>query len=71
MIKDAPGMKGIRSRNEQGPLRAKREDTNVGTIEKQYSKNFDVRSDMHLGTLLDKKGYTSLNDLLRKENKKK
>jgi len=36
MAKDAPGMKGLRSRNESGPLRAKRGDTLVGTIERQY-----------------------------------
>lgn len=64
MAKDAPGMKGNRSRNETGELRRKRSDTHVGTIEEQYGMDFDVRSDMHLGTLLEKEGVDSLNDLL-------
>jgi hypothetical protein len=36
MEKDAPGMRGYRSRNEDGELRQKRGDTHIGTIEKQY-----------------------------------
>ncbi len=67
MAQDAPGMKGHRSRNISGPLREKRGDTYVGTIEKQYGVNFGVRSDMHLDTLLEQQGYESLNDLLHKE----
>jgi hypothetical protein len=63
-MKDAPGMAGCRSRTEKGPLRGKRSDTFVGTIEKNYGVNFGVRSDMHLGTLLEKEGVGSLNDLL-------
>lgn len=68
MAKDAPGMKSERSRNLHGPLREKNGNTHVGTIEKQYGKDFGVRKDMHLETLLEEKGYTSLNNLLRKEN---
>ncbi|MFZ2039000.1 MAG: hypothetical protein WAV11_03650 [Minisyncoccia bacterium] len=67
MAIDAPGMNGYRSRNTNGPLREKRGDTNVETIEKQYNRDFGVRGDMHLDTLLDKKGYNSLNDLLHNE----
>ena len=67
MAQDAPGMKGERSRNPSGPLRAKRGDTHVATIEKQYSVDFGVRGDMHLDTLLEKVGYDSLNDLLHKQ----
>lgn len=70
MTKDAKGMKGERSRNPHGPLREKRGDTYVETIERQYGVDFNVRGDMHLDTLLEKKGYDSLNDLLHKENKK-
>lgn len=62
--KDAPGMRGIRSRNRSGPLREKRGDTHVGTIEQQYDRNFGVRSDMHLDTLLKRTGKNSLNDLI-------
>lgn len=62
--KDAPGMRGIRSRNPRGPLREKRGDTHMGTIEKQYDRDFKVRSDMHLDTYLERKGLDSLNDLI-------
>jgi hypothetical protein len=62
--KDAPGMKGIRSRNEGGELRHKRSDTHIGTIEEQYGLNLGVRSDMQLGTYLEENNIKSLNDLL-------
>jgi hypothetical protein len=62
--KDAPGMRGPRSRNESGPLRQKRSDTHMGTVEKQYDRNFNVRSDMHLGTFLKQSGKDSLNDVI-------
>jgi len=61
---DAPGMKGCRSRNKDGELRDKRDDTHIGTIEKQYDRNFDVRSDMHLGNYLKEHKVKSLNDLI-------
>ena len=61
---DAPGMKGCRSRNQSGLLRDKRDDTHIGTIEKQYGIDLDVRSDMQLGTYLEKHGIKSLNDLI-------
>ncbi len=61
---DAPGMKGYRTRNNNGLLRDKRNDTHMGTIEKQYDRNFNVRSDMHFGTYLEKHKIKSLNDLV-------
>lgn len=64
MTKDAFGMRGVRSRNKSGPLRDKRDDTLVSTIEKQYNRDFDVRSDMQLGTLLKQTGKASFNDLI-------
>lgn len=64
---DAPGMRGPRSRNENGHLREKRGDTKVETIEKQYHKDFGVRSDMQLDTLLKIKNKDSLNNLINKE----
>lgn len=64
MAKDAPGMRGYRSRNKSGELRDKRDDTHVGTIEKKYDRDFGVRSDMQLGTLLKQTGQKSLNDLI-------
>jgi hypothetical protein len=71
MAKDAPGMRGYRSRNESGPLRDKRDDTHVGTIERTYSRDFGVRSDMQLGTLLKETGMKSLNDLIHSDIGKK
>ena len=67
MAKDAPGMRGYRSRNEGGQLRDKRDDTKVATIEKQYNRDFGVRGDMHLGTLLEQTGQKSLNDLIKSD----
>lgn len=67
MAQDAPGMKGERSRNKNGLLRDKRDDTQIGTIEKQYSRDFGVRSDMELGNFLKREGYKSLNDLLHNQ----
>jgi hypothetical protein len=64
MSNDAPGMRGNRSRNKDGQLRDKRDDTHMGTIEKQYDRDFGVRSDMHLGTYLEREGIESLNDLI-------
>jgi len=61
---DAPGMRGQRSRNQNGLLRDKRDDTHMGTIEKMYDKDFSVRSDMHLGTYLEEHNIKSLNDLI-------
>lgn len=62
MAKDAPGMRGYRSRNQNGRLRDTRDDKRVGTLEKQYDRDFGVRGDMHIGTLLHKAGLKSVND---------
>lgn len=67
MANDAPGMRGIRSRNESGPLRQKRGDTHVGTIEKIYGVDLNVRSDMHLNTLLQREGVRSLHELIESD----
>jgi len=64
MAQDAPGMRGYRSRNENGELREKRGDTHVGTIEKKHYVDLGVRGDMYLDTLPDRKGVESLNDLI-------
>lgn len=64
MAKDAPGMRGERSRNQNGLLRDKRDDTHMGTIEKKYGRDFGVRSDMQLGTFLRQNDVDSLNDLI-------
>lgn len=63
---DAPGMKGCRSRNLSGPLRAKRGDTLLKTIENEYGIEFrDTRNDMRLDTYLKKHNKKSLDDLLK------
>jgi hypothetical protein len=69
-MKDAPGMRGQRSRNEDGQLRDTRDDKHVGTLEKQYNRDFGVRSDMQVGTLLDKLGVESVNDLIHSNHGK-
>ena len=71
MAKDAPGMRGHRSRNQDGELRDKRDDTHMGTIEKQYDRDFGVRSDMQLGTFLEKNNIASLNDLIQSKRGRK
>lgn len=62
--KDAPGMRGNRSRSKRGPLRAKRGDTRVDTLERTYKRDFGVRGDMQLRTLLAREGADSLNNLI-------
>lgn len=65
MAKDASGMRGVRSRNADGQLRDTRDDKHVGTLERQYDRDFGVRNDMHVGTLLEKTGKRSVNDLIQ------
>jgi len=67
MATDAPGMKGYRSRKEDGLLRMTRSDKHVETLENQYGVDFGVRGDMHIGTLLEKTGMDSVNDLIHSE----
>jgi hypothetical protein len=68
LAKDAPGMRGYLSRNEDGHLRQKRGDTHVATIEEQYGLNLGARGDMHLNTLLERENVASLNDLISRES---
>ena len=64
VAKDAPGMKGSRSRNKDGQLRQKRADTQAGTLEKKYGVDLGVRSDAQLGTIRKRTGETGLKDIL-------
>lgn len=64
---DAPGMRGERSRNQDGQLRDKRNDTHMGTIEREYNRDFGVRSDMELGNFLERNNVASLNDLIHSD----
>ena len=61
---DAPGMRGNRSRTKSGPLREKRGDTQIKTIEKQYGIDLGVRGDMRWDTYKKRTGVKSLNDLI-------
>lgn len=61
---DAPGMRGYRSRNDSGPLRAKRGDTKIDTIEHRYGIDLKVRSDMRWDTYKEQTGVKSINDLI-------
>ena len=71
MAKDAPGMRGYRSRNENGHLRDTRDDKHIGTLEKQYDRDFGVRKDKHVGTFLKEAGKESVNDLIHSSLGKK
>jgi hypothetical protein len=63
---DAPGMRGDRSRTKVGPLREKRGDTRVDTIEEKYGVDLGMRGDAHLDTALERHGAKSLHDLIKK-----
>jgi hypothetical protein len=71
MAKDAPGMRGYRSRDQNGQLRDKRDDTHIGTVERQYDRDFGVRSNMQLGNFLKQAGVESLNDLIHSNRGKR
>ena len=64
-------MRGERSRNQNGELRDTRDDKHVATLEKQYDRDFGVRGDMHVGTLLDNLGVESVNDLIHSNEGRK
>jgi hypothetical protein len=68
---DAAGMRGDRSRNQNGLLRDKRDDTHMGTIEKKYDRDFGVRDDKQLGNFLKENNIDSLNDLIHSDLGKK
>lgn len=72
MAKDDPTMRGIRSRNEtDGRLRDTRDDKHAGTLEKQYNRDFGVRSDMHVDALLKKAGVQSVSKLIKGGTRKR
>lgn len=53
------------------PIRRKRSDTNVGTIEEKYNLSLGVRSDMKLGTYLKREGLPSLSKVIQRNRKNK
>lgn len=64
------GMRGNRTRDEDGQLRRKRGDTLVGTIEQEYDVDLGVRSDMRLDTLRQRTGLDSIKDIVEKARKR-
>ena len=64
-------MRGERSRNQTGELRDTRDDKHMGTLEKQYNRDFGVREDMHVGNYLKQQGLASVNDLIHSDLGKK
>jgi hypothetical protein len=57
-----------RCRDEDGTIRRKRTDTQIGTLRQEYGDDFadGMRSDATLGTLLDRSGAESLTEYLRR-----
>ena len=57
-----------RMRDEDGEIRRKRSDTLVRTLRREYGENFaqGYRSDAKLGTVLEREGVESLDQLLKK-----
>jgi hypothetical protein len=58
------GMRGGRSRDEDGQLREKRGDTLVRTIEEQYGVDLGVRGDMRLDTYRERTGLDSIKEIV-------
>ncbi len=52
-------------------IRKKRSDTKVGTIEKKYNIDLNVRSDMKLGSYLEREGLPSLSKLVKSDKSSK
>jgi len=57
-----------RMRDQSGEIRQKRSDTQVGTLRKTYGDDFakGYRSDATLGTVREREGVDSLDQLLKK-----
>jgi hypothetical protein len=60
-----------RCRDNDGEIRHKRRDTEVGTLRKTYGDDFasGFRSDAHLGTVLENAGVDTLSEYLKKQGK--
>ena len=57
-----------RMRDQDGEIRHKRRDTQVGTLRQTYGPDFakGTRSDAELGTVLDRAGVATLDQYLKK-----
>lgn len=60
-----------RMRDEDGQIHKKRSDTLVGTLRKEYGQGFaeGYRSDAKLGTVLNREGVDTLDQLLKRRGK--
>lgn len=58
-------MSTSRTKNSNGQFAAKRFDTKISTIEKQYGLELGVNGNMKLGNYLKAKGYPSLSKMLK------
>jgi hypothetical protein len=58
-----------RQRNRDGEIRKKRSDTKVETLRREYGQNFarGYRGDAQLGTVLERAGVESLDQLLKRK----
>ena len=58
-----------RQRDKDGEIRKKRDDTLVKTLRVEYGEDFakGIRSDAKLGTVLERAGFDSLHQLLKKK----
>jgi hypothetical protein len=65
--KGHPGLDD-RCRDRDGEIRRKNGSTRVGTLRETYGERFapGVRSDMKLDTLLERRGASSLSELVKK-----
>lgn len=54
------------TRQNQSQFRQKRSDTLVGTLERKYKVDFNVKSNMKLGNYLKKEGLPSLSQALKR-----
>jgi hypothetical protein len=63
---NAQNMPGHAARTKGGPLRRIRGDTQIGTLEKRYSADFNVRKDMRWDTFKEEKKVESVKEALNK-----
>lgn len=68
MTKHYPKGLDNRMRDRDGEIRKKRSDTKVATLREEYGDDFAAgyRSDAKLGTILEREGLETLDDLLKR-----
>lgn len=71
LSEDAKGLHGNLSCNQDGELRDKQMVTLVGSIEKQFNRDFEVMSNKELGNHLKENNIKSKSDLINSDLGKK